>query len=460
MAATKTHAVVLGASIAGMLTARVLADFFDQVTVVERDVLGESPDTRRGVPQGKHLHGLLMRGAQALDELFPEFLDELVTNGAPYFDGSDLSRLYFCMNGHLSVRSGSSRHIKAYGSSRPFLEYHVRRRLRMMPNIAMLDGRDFVDLMADRQRDRITGVRVARHEGGGHSELSADLVVDASGRGSRTPALLTRLDYPRPVEDTVRVHLKYSSQLLQMPPDALREMGFVISPVPGRPTGVTLARCEHDTWILTVFGMAGNDPPDTFAEMCDFAEPFTPAYVTAALRTATPLAATAQHRYPCSRWYRYDRMQRLPEGLLVVGDALCSFNPIYAQGMTVAALEALALRDCLSRGSADLSRRFFRASARPIRQAWQQAVGGDLSLPEIEGTPPLAVKLMNPYLDRIMTAAENDISVLEQFIRVAWLVDSPARLLRPSIVARAMTPKRRGPAVESAAAAAWAPIGG
>jgi 2-polyprenyl-6-methoxyphenol hydroxylase-like FAD-dependent oxidoreductase len=452
MTAPGQRAVVLGAGIAGMLAARVLADHFDEVSVVERDILDDSPETRRGVPQGRHLHGLLMRGAQALDELFPGFLDELVADGATCFDGSDLSRLYFCMNGHLSVRAGSSRHIKLYSSSRAFLEHHVLRRLRMIPNVAILEGHDFVDLTATPQRDRITGVHIAQHGVRGGSELQADLIVDATGRGARTPAMLERLGYPRPVEDKVTVHLKYSSQLLRLPPGALREIGFIVSPVPGRPRGFALARCELDTWMLTVFGMAGNDPPDTFSEMREFAASFAPVHALAALRSATPLARPAQYRYPSSRWYRFDRVQRLPDGLLAVGDAVCSFNPIYAQGMTVAALEALALRDCLSKGTTDLSRRFFRASAKPIGQAWQQAAGGDLALPEIEGAPPLPMRLMNPYVDRILAAAEYDVPVFEQFIRVAWLMDSPVRLLRPTMMMRAMAVKRRRQAAESAVA--------
>jgi 2-polyprenyl-6-methoxyphenol hydroxylase-like FAD-dependent oxidoreductase len=448
MAKTGGHGVVLGASIAGMLAARVLSDHFDTVTIVERDVLGDAPENRRGVAQGRHLHGLLLRGAQSLDELFPGFLDELVADGAPCFDGSDLSRLYFCMNGHLGVRSGSSQKIRAYGSSRPFLEYHIRRRLRAMPNIAMLDAHDFVDLTTTAQRDRVIGVSTASHDGNKMSQLPADLVVDATGRGARTPVMLERLGYGRPAEDKVTVHLKYSTQLFRLPPGALREMGMVVSPVPGRPRGLALAQCEHDTHMVTLFGMAGDDPPDTFSEMLEYAGTFVPPQAMAALEAATPLAPPTQYRYPSSRWYRYDRAQRLPDGLLVVGDAVCSFNPIYAQGMTVAALEALALQDCLAKGTADLPRRFFRASAKPIRQAWQLAVGGDLSLPEIEGSPPLATRLMNPYIDRILTAAEYDISVLEQFIRVAWLVDSPAKLMRPAMIARAITAKRRRPAAE------------
>jgi 2-polyprenyl-6-methoxyphenol hydroxylase-like FAD-dependent oxidoreductase len=437
---------------AGLLAARVLADHFETVTVVERDTLHDIAETRRGVPQGRHLHGLLMRGAQALEELLPAILDELVADGAPYFDGSDLSQLSFCMNGHLAVRSGSSGNIQSYTPSRPLLECHVRRRVRAIDNISVLDGHDVVDVIATPQRDRVIGVNVACRNGGEPSELRSDLVVDATGRGARTPAMLQGMGYPRPVEDRVAVNLKYSSQLLRLPPDALKEIGFIVSPVPGRPTGFALARLEHDSWMVLVFGMAGNDPPDSFAGMCDFAEPFAPAHAMAALRSATPLGDPAQHRFPSSRWYRYDGAQRLPEGLIAVGDAVCSFNPIYAQGMTVAALEALVLRDCLSRGTADLPRRFFRASAKPIRQAWQQATGGDLSLPEIEGLPPLSTRLLNPYLDRILTAAESDISVFEQFIRVAWLVDPPARLLRPAMIARAITAKRRRPILVTPAA--------
>jgi 2-polyprenyl-6-methoxyphenol hydroxylase-like FAD-dependent oxidoreductase len=176
--------------------------------------------------------------------------------------------------------------------------------------------------------------------------------------------------------------------------------------------------------------------------MCAFAEQFAPAHLLAAIRAAEPLGEAAQHRFPSSRWRRYDKARLLPGGLLVVGDAVCSFNPIYGQGMTVAALEALALRNCLSRGTKDLPRRFFRASAKPIGQAWSLAVGGDLSLPEIQGTAPLSTRLLSGYIDRLLTAAEYDIAAFEQFLKVAWLVDAPIRLLRPSLMWRVVSAKR------------------
>jgi 2-polyprenyl-6-methoxyphenol hydroxylase-like FAD-dependent oxidoreductase len=206
---------------------------------------------------------------------------------------------------------------------------------------------------------------------------------------------------------------------------------------------MAFARCEDDTAFVTVFGMAGNDPPVDLSAMCAFAEGFAPAHALAAVRAAEPLGPVAQHRFPSSRWRRYDKARRLPDGLLVVGDALCSFNPIYGQGMTVAALEALVLRDCLSRGAGELPRRFFRAAAQPIGHAWQLAVGGDLSLPEVDGSPPLTTRLVNGYIDRVLMAAEYDATVFEQFVKVAWLVDSPTKLLRPSMIRRAAFAHRR-----------------
>jgi 2-polyprenyl-6-methoxyphenol hydroxylase-like FAD-dependent oxidoreductase len=443
MAKLGEHAVVLGASMAGLVAARALAEFYETVTVVERDMLSDSADCRRGVPQGRQIHGLLLRGAQALEELFPGILDELIAAGAPSMDYRDLSQLHFNMGGHVAVQSGSIEGLRAYTPSRPFLESHVRRRTRAIPNIALLDNHDVVDVTSNTSRDRITGARIVNRHSHSESELSADLVVDATGRGSRTPAMLERLGYGRPAEDDVVIHLTYASQLLRMPPEAMHECGCIVAPVPGRPTGMAILRYEHDTVMFAVFGMAGNDPPAGCSAMCAFAEQFAPAHLLAAVAAAEPLGETAQHRFPSSRWRRYDKAQPLPGGLLVVGDAVCSFNPIYGQGMTVAALEALELRNCLSRGTTDLPRRFFRATAKPIGQAWQLAAGGDLSLPEIEGTPSLSTRLLNGYMDRLLTAAEYDTAAFAQFLKVAWLVDAPIRLLHPSMMWRAASATQR-----------------
>jgi 2-polyprenyl-6-methoxyphenol hydroxylase-like FAD-dependent oxidoreductase len=437
------HAVVLGASMGGLLAARVLADFYDAVTVVERDVLTDDAANRRGVPQGQHGHVVLPRCSQVLDELFPGFLDELVAAGVPVWDDGDLAKIDLSVGGHQFCRSGTLRNRDShqYYPSRPFLESQLRQRLQAIPNVKLLDGHDVAGLTSN--RDRVTGARVVNRHGGGETTVTADLVVDATGRGSRTPAFLDELGYGRPTEDEVVVQLAYASQLLRIPPGTLDVGLFGVFPEPGRPTTFAFVGYENDTWMLTLGGMLGQQPPTERAAMLKFGEQLAPASALAALRDAEQLEQPARYRVPSNRWRRYDKMRRIPKGLIVFGDAVCSFNPIYGQGMTVASIEAIVLRDCLRRGDRHLPRRFFRASAKKIRVAWQMAVGSDLALPEVVGPRPLSMRITNAYMDRLLTAAETDPLVAEQFLRVSGMVDSPARLLRPSLMIRVARASRR-----------------
>ena len=447
------HAVVLGASMGGLLAARALADFYETVTVVERDVLPDDPANRRGVPQGRHVHALLGRGSQILAEFFPGFLDELVAAGVPVLDYTDLSKAFASFAGHQLMRTGGFRDIPPiFIPSRPLLEGLVRRRVRETANITLLEGYDVVDLTSTTARDRVTGARVRSRDSDSEGVLTSDLVIDATGRGARTPAFLDTLGYGRPAEDQVGVRVVYSSQLLRIPPGTLKELMVLVGPVPGRPTGMALFGYEDDTWMFTVFGMVGREPPSEPAEMAAFAEDLAPAHVLAAIRAAEPLTEVCRFRYPESRWRRYDRMPRFPAGLLVLGDAICSFNPVYGQGMTVAALQAQALRECLHHGADGLARRYFRAAAKPIGVAWQFNVGGDLNLPEVQGPRPLSLRLINRYVDRLLTAAESDLVVGEQFTKVIALIDPPTRLLQPKMMIHVATAnlrrrERRQPAV-------------
>ncbi len=447
------HAVVLGASMGGLLAARVLADFYETVTVVERDVLADDAVNRRGVPQGRHVHALLGRGSQVLAELFPGFLDDLVAAGVPVLDYTDLSKVFSSIAGHQSARSGAFRDIPpAFIPSRPLLECLVRRRVRERANITLLEDYDVVDLTSTTARDRVTGARVRSRDGVTERALRADLVADATGRGARTPAFLDALGYGRPSEEQVGVRVVYSSQLLRIPPGTLKELVVLVTPVPGRPTGMGFARYENDTWMFTIGGMAGCEPPCEPAEMLAFVEGLAPAHVVAAIGAAEPLTEVCRFHYPESRWRRYDKMRRFPAGLVVVGDAICSFNPIYGQGMTVAALQARVLRQCLQRGANGLARRYFCAAAKPIGVAWRFAVGGDLNLPEVEGPRPLSLRLANRYVDRLQTAAESDLVVAEQFTKVVAFIDPPIRLLQPQMMIRVATAnlrrrERRQPAV-------------
>ena len=429
------HAVVLGASMGGLSAARVLADFYDRVTVVERDVLPLIPGNRRGVPQGRHGHALLGRGLAVLGEFFPGFTDDLDAAGVPALDYRDLTQGYLSFGGHLIPRSGGFATVpSAYIPSRPLLEGLVRQRLRAIGNVALLDGYDVVSLSPSDDGRRVTGATIKAHDDEQAHFLAADLVVDATGRSARTPAFLEALGYARPRQDCVKVRLTYASQLFRLPPGSMREKIVLVSPVPGRTTGMALFGYENDTWMLTAFGMAGAEPPRELPDIVKFVGALAPPQVAVALAGGEPFGEVCRFRYPESRWRRYDKLRRFPDGLLVIGDAICSFNPAYGQGMTVAALQAQALGRCLADGTTQLARRFFRAAAEPIGVAWQFAVGGDLALPEVEGHRPLSVRLTNKYVGRLQTAAESNLEIAEQFVRVVGFLDPPSRLMRPKML--------------------------
>ena len=262
------RAVVIGASMAGLLAAHVLADSYAQVTVIDRDELPEAPIHRRGVPHGRHLHALAARGQQALEELLPGLTAELVADGAPVGDLLDDARFY--LSGHRLRQAHSGLMILC--ASRPLLEHHVRARVRARPNLRLLDRCDVVGLVTSPDGRRVTGVRVLRRADGSAEELlDADLVVDASGRSSRTPAWLEALGYPRPPKDEVRIGLGYATRTYRLPAAAIDgNLAILVAGTPQHPRTGAMQRLEGDRWMVTLAGILGDHPPtdpDGFVEL-------------------------------------------------------------------------------------------------------------------------------------------------------------------------------------------------
>jgi 2-polyprenyl-6-methoxyphenol hydroxylase-like FAD-dependent oxidoreductase len=434
------RAVVIGAGVGGLLAARVLADRFERVTVVERDSLPATDEPRRAVPQGRHCHTLLPSGQLCLEQLLPGILAELVADGAPTYRA--MSELRCVAGGHQLARGDAGR--QAVLASRPFLEGHVRRRLAQLPNVALEDRCDAVGLLADERRDRIAGVRLLRRAAGSVAEvLPADLVVAATGRGARLPAWLEELGYPRPAEQRLDIDLTYATSPVRLPAGALGADKLVlVFARPEQPRGLFLFAEEHDRWRLSAYGYGGHHPPTDPAGFLDFAASIAPPDLAPAIRAADPLDPVAAHRIPADLRRRY---QSLPGGLVPFGDALCTFNPVYGQGMTVAAREAIALRDCLAAGPDGLERRFLRAAARTIDDAWTLATGADLAQPTVAGPRPARVRLINAYLRRLHAAAEHDPKLALAFINVVAMLDRPRRLLYPGPLGRVLAGSLRAP---------------
>jgi 2-polyprenyl-6-methoxyphenol hydroxylase-like FAD-dependent oxidoreductase len=452
------HTVVLGAGLAGLLAARVLADAYERVTVVERDPLLETTQNRRGVPQGRHAHLLVPRGTQILDELFPGLVEDMIAGGMPVI--RDFAELRFAPGGHLLCLSGRPGQPFICQASRPYLEGHIRARVRELSAVKIVDRCEIVGLVTTPTRDRVTGVRIAHLAADGAEEtLDADLVVEATGRGGRTHTWLAAIGYEQPPEEQLTIQLKYATRHLRLRPGALGGQKMVsIGAQPGRPTGFVLFAQERDRWILTAIGYDGHHPPTDPEGFLAFVETIAPPDVFAAIREAEPLDDIVAHRFPANVRRRYERLRRFPAGLLVVGDAICSSNPAYALGMSVAALQAEALRDSLAGGDRDLARRFFRAAAKPVDAAWQQVVSADLVLPQVQGPRPLHVRVINAYVNRVLIAAERDPTAAQQFIRVTALQDRPMRLFRPSTALRVLLGNLRRSRVPGMGAATRAAV--
>jgi 2-polyprenyl-6-methoxyphenol hydroxylase-like FAD-dependent oxidoreductase len=429
------RAIVIGASMGGLLAARVLSETFERVTVIDRDTLPEGSATRRGVPQGRQVHGLLARGFSALDELFPGLPDDLVAQGA--LIGDSLRDFHWYYDGHLLAPGPSG--LMGLAVSRPLLEYTVRQRVGALAGVEIVDRVDASGLATTVDRCRVTGVQVVSRGGGQPWTIPADLVVDATGRGSRAHVWLAKLGYVVPTEERVRVNVTYVTRHYERKPDDIGgRLGAVSAWYPGKPRlGFMLAQ-EGDRFGLVLAGILGEEPPLHPEGYLSYARSLDSPDIAEIVTNARPLDDPVLMRFPANVRRRYERLREFPDRYLPFGDALCSFNPTYGQGMTVAALEALLLRRLLVDGQHRLARRFFRGAAKIINIPWALAVGGDLRFPAVEGRRPPMNRLVNGYLARYHAAAAHDPLLGTAFLRVANLIDPLPFLFAPGLVRRVL----------------------
>lgn len=436
------RAVVLGGSIAGSLAARVLSEFYQDVLVVDRDKVLGVDTPRRGAPHAYHAHGLHARGHLIMEELFPGLTEELAATGVPL---GDLGELRWYFNARLLRPAHTG--LVTVKAPRPVLESHIRDRVAALSNVTYLEEHDILRPVTTRDRDRVTGVLVRRQADDSEIELPADLVVDATGRGSRTPAWLGELGYQRPEEERIRIGLAYTTRLYRPDPswtEVIESINVIASPAHQR--GAFFGQMGPDTCILSLTGILGDHPPTDPAGFLEFARTLPVPDVYQVVRDLEPLDEPASFGFPASIRRHYERLSRFPDGLLVIGDALCTFNPVYGQGMSVASLEAMTLRETLRAGEVS-PRAVFRALAKTVSVPWDISAGGDLDFSGVEGRRTAKVKIANGYMARMQYAATKDARITETLMRVAGLIDRPETVFKPTTLARVLrhTPRRPRP---------------
>jgi 2-polyprenyl-6-methoxyphenol hydroxylase-like FAD-dependent oxidoreductase len=434
-------AIVIGASMGGLLAARALADHFEQVTLLERDAFPAPGEQRKGVPQGRHAHAVLAQGLQIMEGYFPGLIEQLVSLGADYGDVSEKARWFHEGACHQPTHSG----VNAINISRPRLEAAVRARVLALPNVQAIEGCDVLGLLATPDNARVTGVRVIRRRADSAEEsLSADLIVDTTGRGSRSPAWLEALGYARPQEEAVKIGVSYTSCVYERRPEHIPGVNaLIVAAAPENPRGGVLLSQEGNRWILTVAAYRGEQIPLDQAGLREFVRSMATPALYDVIKDAQPVGEPVPHKIPSNLRRRYEKLTRFPAGYLVTGDALCSFNPIYAQGMSVAALEAQALGACLAQGEAKLASRFFKQASKIIDIPWSTAVGNDLRFPEIEGPRTAMTKFINWYVGKLHHAAHHDAEVSVAFLKVVNLLAPPPSIMAPGIMWRVWRGNRR-----------------
>jgi len=415
----KNHAVVIGGSIAGMLTARVLADYYEQVTVLDRDTFPDSPDHRKGVPQSQHAHGLLARGQITIERFFPGILGEIREAGAQT-DGnlliiSPAGKLPNPVFSDAKSKKPSDDGPKGVYASRFFLEWHIRRRLNMLDNVKIQNGVEVVNILATADQTRITGVEIEeRHTDADRDSIAADLVVDASGRRSKVSTWLADLGYDTPPEEHINSGLGYASRFYRKPENFPSDWAGIIinGRPPDNPRAGLIMPIEEDMWHVSIGGFAGHHPPNDEAGFMQWARDL-------------PDPSTLRH---------FEKLKRWPKNFVVTGDAVCCFNPIHGQGMSTSAMDALALRRVLKEWTADPTLDFERLVrdriAETVAAPWLIATGEDLrwSGVKLEGSSHWGMSLFHRYMNIYLRQATQDQQLASLYHAVINLLVPPAML--------------------------------
>jgi len=434
-------AVVIGGSMAGLCAARVLSEFYDKVTVLDRDAYPAGAHERAGVPQSRHVHALLMRGRLELDRLFPGFEQSMLARGAIEINfGRDFAALR--PDGWSARRPNK---ITTLFASRVLIEETVRELLRKLPNVELIERAEAVGFETSRTDAlRVTGVKASPRDGNAAFTVSGDLIVDASGRTSKCPSWIQALGLPMPAETVVDSHTGYASRWYNVFPERRPKewwwKGVWIDPTTqGFPIAGVLFPIEGNRMIVSLAGVGGNYPPSDDDEFTATLAKLRSPVIANEVAIAESLSKVYSYRQMANRWRHYDRWDARLDGFIALGDSSCAFNPVYGQGMTTGALSSLILRGCLASegvGDPELPRKFFKAQALFQAEPWGLATGADFRIKGTEGHRAFISRVLDPIMNRMFEVQTDDPEIGERLGEVINMMRPPSALFEMSMLAR------------------------
>lgn len=441
-----SHALVIGGSMAGLLTGRILANHFDQVTIIERDYYPTEPSPRPGIPQSGHLHLLLSQGRIILEQLFPGVQAELLAAGATLLTSD--SKWYSPAGWAPRLTPDSHSFI----CSRSLLDWTIHRRLAAFEKVRFLEGGTVKGLLANSDQTNVTGVTVRFRDQAGniHQEnLCADLVIDASGKVSQAPQWLEALGYVAPKVSVINGFVGYATRIYQAQDNHQADWQsiFISTSPPSRTRGAGIFPIEGKRWIVSLGGGDRDYPPTNEAGFLEFARSLPTPLIYNAIKDAQPLTPIYSYRGTENRMRHYESLSRQPENLIVVGHAACAFNPVYGQGMTVAALSAQILDKCLTQqrqkstdGNLDgLARQVQRQLAKVHDVAWLFATSQDCRYSgSVGGKQNFVTQIMIQYMDQVLKLVTEDEEICQTFLEVVHMLKPSSALFHPKIFVKAI----------------------
>ena len=434
----RTKAIVIGGSVAGLLSARVLSDYFERVVIVEKDKLPDTPQPRRGVPQSVQPHILFARGYRILGELFPGVEAKLIANGALSIDWAKEFKHFFA--GHWGLTSEKPSNVVSVTCSRYVLEWTIRQELSKLPQINFLEADKVTGLIYDAEKNNIKGIYLRSQK-----TIDADLIVDASGRSSQALKWFEQINVAAVPETAVDPFLGYATRRYKIPQDAkLNWKVLLISQTPPKDKRLGyLAKIENNELIATLGGYGRDFPPLNDAGFREFAKSLAQPDFYEAIAVSTPASPIYAHRATANRLRHYERV-KLPTGFIALGDAVCALCPVYGQGMTASALGAKILQSWLQRSvNQKLDNNSFQQQlAKSNASHWTLATSQDTRFPTTVGgtnKPSIIGNLMTGYANKLMNKSMHEPELHLLFVEVTHLLRSPLALYHPRVVLQVLT---------------------